>query len=103
MSVLALVIVNAENYPVYIRTRYDYDKSKISEEENVTILYNINATLDIIEEKAREDSSKFPNVSREIYLGLLSQSEEYKIYGLLSATKTKIILMVSTALNLMVR
>ncbi|XP_015790274.1 trafficking protein particle complex subunit 2-like protein [Tetranychus urticae] len=97
MSVLALVIVNSDNYPVFIKTRHDYDKSKMSAEENMNILYNMNATLDIIEERQGQ------NQNRDPYLGLLNQCESYKIYGLLSATRIKILLMVSTNVSVMFR
>jgi len=63
MSVIAVVIVNSDNHPVYIRIKHDNDKSKINEEENMTILYNINAALDIVEEKQNS------NQSRDAYLG----------------------------------
>ncbi|XP_074603629.1 trafficking protein particle complex subunit 2-like protein [Brevipalpus obovatus] len=97
MSVLALAILNSDNYPVLIRTRHDYDSSSMNEEENMNLLYNLNAALDIVEERQNQAQNK------DSYLGLLNQCETYKIYGLLSATKTKILLMVSTSVGNMFR
>lgn len=118
MSVIAVVIVNSENHPIYIRIKYDYDKKKISEEENMTILYNINAALDIIDEKQNNSQSRDTYLGNYSFVfilffnfnfihlclsGLLNQCENYKIYGFLSPTKVKILLMVSTNINVMFR
>lgn len=77
MSVLALAIVNNHNTPVLIRTR---------NEDSVDILFKLHSSLDVVEEKQN---------TREPFLGILSQSDSYKIYGLCSATNSKILLMVN--------
>lgn len=77
MSVLALAIVNNRNTPVLVRTR---------DEESLDMLFKLHSSLDVIEEKLN---------TRDQYLGILSQSDSHKIYGLCSLTHTKVLLMVN--------
>jgi hypothetical protein len=81
MSVQALVIVNRENNPLLIRSRYS-----LSDSQTINALFHLNSSLDIIDER---------HSNRDSFLGLLTQSENHKIYGFCSTTNTKILLMVS--------
>lgn len=81
----AVAIVNMANFPLFIRTNMD----DIDKEEATRLIYLMHASLDIIEEKLEQPSS------RDNFLGVLYQCEQYKIYGLVSVTKVKILLAVS--------
>lgn len=50
MSILAVVIINSDNHPVYVKTRKDLDDSFMTDEENMNLLFNLNAALDIVDE-----------------------------------------------------
>lgn len=81
MSVLALAIVNNHNAPVLIKTR-----SPASKDDPSDLIFKLHSSLDVVDEKQS---------SREPFLGVLSQSDNYKIYGYSSATNNKILLMVN--------
>lgn len=85
----AVAIVNSSNCPLLIRTSLD----DIDKEEATKLVYLMHASLDIVEEKAEQ-----PN-SRDNFLGVLYQCEQYKIYGLMSTTKVKILLMINQRYN----
>lgn len=53
----------------------------------------MHASLDIVDEKSEQPTS------RDNFLGVLYQCEQYKIYGLMSTTKVKVLLMVSQRYN----
>lgn len=82
----AIAIVNTTNSPLLIRTCLD----DVDKEEATKLIYLLHASLDIVEEKP---------TSRENFLGLLYQCEKYRIYGLMSTTKVKVLLMVSHRYN----
>lgn len=82
----AIAIVNTTNSPLLIRTCLD----DVDKEETTKLIYLLHASLDIVEEKP---------TSRENFLGLLYQCEKYRIYGLMSTTKVKVLLMVSHRYN----
>lgn len=79
MSVYAIAIINNHNTPVLIRTKY---------ENSIDLIFKLHSSLDIIEEKQA-------NNNREQFMGVLTQSDSYKIYGLCSVTNTKILMMVN--------
>lgn len=82
----AIAIVNTSNCPLLVRTSLD----DINKEEATKLIYLLHASLDIVEERP---------TSRENFLGLLYQCEKYRIYGLISTTKVKVLLMVSHRYN----
>nr|XP_027200156.1 trafficking protein particle complex subunit 2-like protein [Dermatophagoides pteronyssinus] len=82
MSILALSIVNNHNTPVLIRTR----NQESSTNNEIDLLFKLHSSLDVIDEK---------QLNRETFLGLLTQSDQYKIFGYCSATNNKILLMVA--------
>ena len=81
MSVQALVIVNNDNVPLLVRTRHPE-----SDPSTICALFHLHSSLDIIDEK---------QTNRDPFIGLLTQSENHKIYGFSSTTNTKILFMVS--------
>lgn len=85
----AVAIVNTANSPLLLRTSFD-DTDK---EEATKLIYLMHASLDIVQEKAEQPTS------RDNFLGILYQCEQYKIYGLMSTTKVKVLLMISQRHN----
>lgn len=82
-----VAIVNTSNCPLLIKTSLD----EIDQEEAIKLVYLMHASLDIVQEKAE--------TSRDNFLGILYQCERYKIYGLMSTTKVKILLMINQRYN----
>lgn len=62
---------------------------EIDSEEAIKLVYLMHASLDIVEERAEQ------HTTRDNFLGVLYQCEQYKIYGLMSTTKVKILLMIN--------
>lgn len=93
MSISAIAIVSASNCPLLVRTYLD-DKD---EEEATKLIYLLHASLDIVQEKSDQPQS------RDCFLGVIYQCEKYKIYGLMSTTKIKVLLMVTNKANQPVR
>lgn len=85
----AIAILNTANCPLLLRTSLD----GIDKEEATKLIYLMHASLDIVQEKAEQPTS------RDNFLGVLYQCEQYKIYGLMSTTKVKILLMISQRYN----
>lgn len=85
----AIAIVNSANCPLLIKTSLD----DIDREAAIKLIYLLHASLDIVEEKSEQPTS------RDNFLGVLYQCEQYKIYGLMSTTKIKILLMLSNKMN----
>ena len=81
---VALAIVNRENQPVYMKL-----SSTPSESERNRLIYMLYSSLDFIDEKQSQQ--------RDPYLGLLSQLDNLKVYGLLSTAKIKVILILNAA------
>lgn len=59
-------------------------------------LYTIHTSLDVVEEKISPGNKSSGDV-RELYLGLLYPTEDYKVYGYVTNTKTKFIVIVETS------
>ena len=84
-SPTGIAIVNTSNCPLLIRTILD----DVDKEEATKLIYLLYASLDIVEEKAEQPTS------RDNFLGILHQCERYKIYGLMSTTKVKVLIIIS--------
>lgn len=85
----AVAIVNTANCPLLIKTSYD----NIDQNEATNLIYLLHASLDIVQEKAEQPTF------RDNFLGVLYQCERYKIYGLMSTTKVKVLLIISQQYN----
>lgn len=85
----AIAIVNTTNCPLLIRTSLD----DVDKEEATKLIYLMHASLDIVEEKSEQPTS------RDNFLGILYQCEQYKIYGLMSTTKVKVLLLLNLKMN----
>lgn len=63
-------------------------------EKEIELQYCFHSSLDIIEEKS-STSNKNPD-TRDLFLGMLYATELYKIYGYMTNTKIKFILIVDS-------
>lgn len=85
MRIVCVAVVGKANNPLFIKSFEPYvDPLKFH--------YIVHTSLDIVEEKvAPIPGSK---KSTELYLGLLCPTEDYKVYGYITNTKNKLIVVV---------
>jgi len=86
-------VIAKENYPLFIRCA-----SNIKEETKFH--FTIHTSLDVIEEKIAsvgKSNSVASQDLREFYLGQLYPAEDYRIYGYVTNTKVKFILIVEAS------
>ena len=62
-----------QNYPLFVKT--------VSSEKDLKFYYTVHTSLDVVEEKI-SSVSKSSNDLRELYLGLLYPTEDYRVYPL---------------------
>nr|CAB3267223.1 trafficking protein particle complex subunit 2-like protein [Phallusia mammillata] len=86
-------VIAKENYPLYIRCAPNV-------ENEVNFHFTVHTSLDVIEEKVAS-LGKSTSISttdlREFYLGQLYPSEDYRIYGYVTNTKVKFVIVVEAA------
>ncbi|EGG14896.1 trafficking protein particle complex subunit 2-like protein [Cavenderia fasciculata] len=83
-KIVCVAVVGKVNDPLFI-----HDYSGGSEENRLKLNYIVHCSLDIIEEKPGAKK-----VGNDMYLGLLYPTEDYKVYGYLTNTKIKFIIVV---------
>ncbi|CAN7991347.1 unnamed protein product, partial [Ixodes hexagonus] len=77
-----------QNSPLFVKTVTPCNELKF--------LYTIHTSLDVVEEKISPGNKSSGDV-RELYLGLLYPTEDCKVYGYVTNTKTKFIVIVETS------
>ncbi|XP_033626729.1 trafficking protein particle complex subunit 2-like protein [Asterias rubens] len=85
---VCVAVIAKENYPLYIST--------IPTENELKFHYTVHTCLDVIEEKVSA-VGKSVNDPRELYLGLLYPTEDYKVYGYVTNTKVKFVIVVESS------
>ncbi len=85
---VCVAVVAKENYPLYIKS--------LSPENELKFCYTIHTSLDVVEEKI-SSVGKNTNDLRELYLGLLYPTEDYKVYGYVTNTKIKFVIVVESS------
>eukprot|EP01132_Coremiostelium_polycephalum_P000526 gene526-664_t len=85
-KIVCVSIVGKGNNPLFIQ---DYS-SGLSEENKLKLHYIVHCSLDIIEEKPGSTKKQVG----DMYLGLLYLTEDYKVYGYLTNTKIKFIVVI---------
>ncbi|CAD7078010.1 unnamed protein product [Hermetia illucens] len=85
---VCIAIIGKDNSPQYIATS-DLDKE-------LELQYRVHAALDVVEEKCEPGTKTTPE-SRELYLGLLYSTETHKIYGYVTNTKIKFIIVMDSS------
>ncbi|CAG9799629.1 unnamed protein product [Chironomus riparius] len=82
----SVAIISKDNSPLYVLAA-DIEKE-------IELQYCFHSALDIVEEKSNT-ANKNPD-TRDLFLGLLYATELYKIYGYMTNTKIKFILIVDS-------
>ncbi|XP_054711385.1 trafficking protein particle complex subunit 2-like protein [Uloborus diversus] len=85
---VAVAIISKENYPLYVKTN--------SPGSDLKFLYTMHTSLDVIEEKVVTVNKSVGDL-RELYLGLLYPTEDYKVYGYVTNTKIKFVVIVESS------
>lgn len=85
---VCVAVIAKENYPLYIKT--------IATDDELKFYYTVHTSLDVVEEKI-SSVGKNTNDLRELYLGLLYPTEDYKVYGYVTNTKVKFVIVVESS------
>lgn len=85
---VAVAVIGKENYPLYVKT--------ITPTNELKFLYTVHTSLDVIEEKI-STANKNTGDLRELYLGLLYPTEDYRVYGYVTNTKIKFVIIIESS------
>ncbi|XP_065181497.1 trafficking protein particle complex subunit 2-like protein [Sycon ciliatum] len=85
MAAVCVAVISKENQPLFLRTAKD--------DPELQFHYYVHTSLDVIDEKVGAPPGR-ANEQREMYLGILYPTEDYKIYGYVTNTKVKFIVIV---------
>uniref|UniRef100_A0A8C3N2D5 Trafficking protein particle complex subunit 2-like protein n=1 Tax=Geospiza parvula TaxID=87175 RepID=A0A8C3N2D5_GEOPR len=77
-----------ENYPLYIRS--------VPTENELKFHYTVHTSLDVVDEKISAMGKALVD-QRELYLGLLYPTEDYKVYGYVTNSKVKFVMVVDSS------
>ncbi|EPQ05402.1 Trafficking protein particle complex subunit 2-like protein [Myotis brandtii] len=77
-----------ENYPLYIRS--------VPTENELKFHYMVHTSLDVVDEKISAMGKALVD-QRELYLGLLYPTEDYKVYGYVTNSKVKFVMVVDSS------
>nr|XP_047931053.1 trafficking protein particle complex subunit 2-like protein [Anser cygnoides] len=77
-----------QNYPLYIRS--------IPTENELKFHYTVHTSLDVVDEKISAMGKALVD-QRELYLGLLYPTEDYKVYGYVTNSKVKFVMVVDSS------
>lgn len=82
--IVCVAVVGHNNNPLYLQSFIDDDNT-------LQFHYIVHCSLDVIEEKVSNSKRSGLNVN-ETFLGLLYPTEDYKVFGYMSNTKIKFVL-----------
>ena len=125
MFVAAISVFGKDNRPLVIRTKFHYDslgndvktRSEEQQGEEQKLHTLLQSSLEFMEDgmktvssSSEEDDQSHHHVTgrarmatRDPFIGILTQMEGYRVYGLISTTKTKVIVIISVAQDQVVR
>ncbi|XP_058011139.1 trafficking protein particle complex subunit 2-like protein isoform X1 [Ahaetulla prasina] len=78
----------SKNYPLYIKS--------IPTENELKFHYTVHTSLDVVDEKVSALGKALVD-QRELYLGLLYPTEDYKVYGYVTNSKVKFVMVVDSS------
>lgn len=86
---VCVAVIAKENYPLLIKCRNE-------EGNDLKFHYIVHTSLDVVDEKISHVSKGSGTATdiREFYLGLLYPTEDYKVYGYVTNTKIKFVIVV---------
>ncbi|KAH0619698.1 hypothetical protein JD844_000622, partial [Phrynosoma platyrhinos] len=76
------------NYPLYIKS--------VPTENELKFHYTVHTSLDVVDEKISAMGKALVD-QRELYLGLLYPTEDYKVYGYVTNSKVKFVMVVDSS------
>ncbi|KAH8407616.1 hypothetical protein KR222_008182 [Zaprionus bogoriensis] len=82
-----IAVIGKDNAPLYLVTS--------DLERELDLQYHVHAALDVVEEKCI--IGKGAPESKELYLGLLYSTENHKIYGFVTNSKVKFIVVIDSS------
>ncbi|XP_051168583.1 trafficking protein particle complex subunit 2-like protein isoform X1 [Leptopilina boulardi] len=85
---VCIAVIGKDNSPKYIRC--------VNETDELKFHYKVHTSIDIIEEKLNV-GNKIANDVRELFLGMLYSTEDYKIYGYAANTKIKFVIVLQSS------
>jgi len=87
---VCVAVIDKDNAPLFIRSIADGNC-----DQELRFHYSVHSSLDIVEEKlsGSQATSKSADL-RELYLGLLLSTEDFKAYGFATNTRIKFILLI---------
>ncbi|EDW73970.1 uncharacterized protein Dwil_GK21624 [Drosophila willistoni] len=81
-----IAVIGKDNAPLYLATS--------DMEQELQLQYHVHAALDVVEEKCL--LGKGAPESKELYLGLLYSTENHKIYGFVTNSRVKFIVVIDS-------
>ncbi|XP_067948185.1 trafficking protein particle complex subunit 2-like protein [Watersipora subatra] len=85
---VCVAVIAKDNYPLFVKT--------VPAEDELKFTYIVHTSLDVVEERLN-NTSRAAGDMRELYLGQLYPTEDYKVYGFVTNTKVKFILIVEAS------
>ncbi|GLV36337.1 uncharacterized protein CBL_08831 [Carabus blaptoides fortunei] len=85
---VCVAVIGKDNSPKYI--------SCLNPDEELNFQYKVLSSLDVVDEKLSNNAKTGADI-RELYLGLLYSMETHKIYGYVTNTKIKLIIVVDSS------
>jgi len=87
---VCIAVIGKDNSPLYIRCS--------SPDQELGFHYSLHTSLDVVEEKISQTGAgtKNANDHRELYLGSLYSTEHQKVFGYVTNTKIKFIIIVDS-------
>ncbi|CAD5110729.1 DgyrCDS99 [Dimorphilus gyrociliatus] len=87
---VCVAVISKENSPLFIKTN--------SNENELNFHFTVHTSLDVVEEKISPGAgANKNNDTRELYLGLLYPTEDYRVYGYVTNTKIKFVIVVESS------
>ncbi|KAG2499243.1 hypothetical protein HYH03_002822 [Edaphochlamys debaryana] len=86
MTIACVAFIGPQNNPMYLRSL-----EPASDDQYMKLHYVVHCSLDAVEEKVL--LKRGPGDVQESYLGLLYPTEDYRVYGYLTNTHVKIIVL----------
>ncbi|KAM9607473.1 trafficking protein particle complex subunit 2-like protein isoform 2-T2 [Trichechus inunguis] len=85
---VCIAVIAKENYPLYIRS--------VPTENELKFHYMVHTSLDVVDEKISALGKALVD-QRELYLGLLYPTEDHKVYGYVTNSKVKFVMVVDAS------
>ncbi|KAG7670310.1 hypothetical protein Ndes2526B_g00052 [Nannochloris sp. 'desiccata'] len=83
MMITSIAVVSPSNAPLYISI------FNVPDDESLRLQALMHSSLDVLEERVAHGCRQGPNAPPDFFLGLLSISNGFKVYGAISNTKRR--------------